>query len=341
MPPLNQSWLQRENEFAAFTTGPLLDFWQQRQEEVFMGVDDVSIRYVRFTSKQHSRVVLVSPGRIESYMKYPELAYDLFHSGYDVVIIDHRGQGKSGRMLDDHHRGHVVRFDDYVDDLEILWQQEILSKPYKQRFALAHSMGGVILALFLARKPQGVTAAALCAPMTGIKLPMPLWVAKRIADWAERYPKMRDNYALGTGHWRPLPFIVNELTHSRVRYRRFLRYYADYPELQVGGPTYHWVRESIQAGERAIASAENITAPLLLLQAGDDRVVANASHFAFCQSLTKAGNPPYGGAPHIIKGARHEILFERDAMRSEALNAILHFYALHSDSSAETAANPS
>ena len=130
-------------------------------------------------------------------------------------------------------------------------------------------------------------------------------------------------------------------THSRVRYRRFLRYYADYPELQVGGPTYHWVRESIQAGERAIANAENITAPLLLLQAGDDRVVANASHFAFCQSLTKAGNPPYGGAPHIIKGARHEILFERDAMRSEALNAILHFYALHSDSSAETAANPS
>lgn len=148
MPPLNQSWLQRENEFAAFTTGPLLDFWQQRQEEVFMGVDDVSIRFVRFTSKQHSRVVLVSPGRIESYMKYPELAYDLFHSGYDVVIVDHRGQGKSGRMLDDHHRGHVVRFDDYVDDLEILWQQEILSKPYKQRFALAHSMGGAILALF-------------------------------------------------------------------------------------------------------------------------------------------------------------------------------------------------
>ncbi|MEG1654376.1 MAG: lysophospholipase, partial [Hafnia sp.] len=41
MSALTQSWLQRENEFAAFTTGPLLDFWQQRQEDVFMGVDDV------------------------------------------------------------------------------------------------------------------------------------------------------------------------------------------------------------------------------------------------------------------------------------------------------------
>lgn len=123
--------------------------------------------------------------------------------------------------------------------------------------------------------------------MTGIKLPMPLWLAKRITDWAERYPTMRDNYALGTGHWRPLPFIVNELTHSRVRYRRFLRYYADYPELQVGGPTYHWVRESIQAGERAIALAKNIVTPLLLLQAGGDRVVTNASHFAFVRHSRK------------------------------------------------------
>jgi lysophospholipase len=29
-------------------------------------------------------------------VKYAELAYDLFHSGFDVMIIDHRGQGRSG-----------------------------------------------------------------------------------------------------------------------------------------------------------------------------------------------------------------------------------------------------
>lgn len=50
---------------------------------------------------------------------------------------------------------------------------------------------------------------------------------------------MRDRYAVGTGAWRPRPFTVNMLTHSDQRYRRNLRYYADYPELQLGGPTYH------------------------------------------------------------------------------------------------------
>ncbi len=33
------------------------------------------------------------------------------------MIIDHRGQGRSGRLLSDTHRGHVVNFSDYVDDL--------------------------------------------------------------------------------------------------------------------------------------------------------------------------------------------------------------------------------
>lgn len=322
-------WLKRETQFAAFATGPLLDFWRLREEGEFIGVGGVPIRFVRFRSARHQRVVVVSPGRIESYVKYPEVAYDLFQCGYDVMILDHRGQGRSGRLLADTHRGHVINFSDYVDDFTQFYQQEVKPRGYRQSFALAHSMGGAILAQFLARQPQAFDAAAFCAPMFGIYLPMPGWMANRILNWAEKHPAVRDYYAIGTGQWRPLPYVVNVLTHSRERYRRCLRYYADYPELQVGGPTYHWVRESLQAGRDIIAQAANITTPLLLLQAGEDRVVDNRSHQAFCQALSEAGHPCEGGKPQVIEGARHEILFERDAMRAEALNAILRFFAQH------------
>lgn len=332
-------WLTRETQFAAFATGPLLDFWRTRQEGEFSGVDEVPIRYVRFSAPQHQRVVVVSPGRIESYVKYPEVAYDLFQCGYDVMIIDHRGQGRSGRLLADSHRGHVVNFADYVEDFTRFYQQAVQPLGYRQHFALAHSMGGAILAQFLARQPQAFAAAALCAPMFGIYLPMPDWMAHRILNWAEKRPNVRDYYAVGTGQWRPLPYMVNVLTHSRERYRRAVRYYADYPELQVGGPTYHWVRESIQAGQQAIAEAAGITTPILLLQAGEERVVDNRSHQAFCQALSDAGHPCEGGKPRVIQGARHEILFERDAMRAEALNAILRFYAQHTFSGADAADN--
>ncbi|VFS71920.1 lysophospholipase L2 [Raoultella planticola] len=40
-----------------------------------------------FAPKDNDRLVVICPGRIESYVKYAELAYDLFHSGFDVMII--------------------------------------------------------------------------------------------------------------------------------------------------------------------------------------------------------------------------------------------------------------
>ncbi|MFW0882652.1 lysophospholipase L2 [Cronobacter dublinensis] len=322
-------WFSRESGFAAFTMGPLTAFWQQREEDEFLGVDDIPVRFVRFRAENHDRVIVVCPGRIESYVKYAELAYDLFHCGFDVLIIDHRGQGRSGRLLDDPHRGHVVNFSDYVDDFERFWQQEVATGPWRKRYLLAHSMGGAIGTLFQLRNPKAFDAVALCAPMFGIIIRLPDWMLRSILDWAEEYPSLRDGYAMGTGRWRPLPFSLNVLTHSHARYRRNLRFYADEPQLRVGGPTYHWVREGILAGEQVLAGATDSTTPLLLLQAELERVVDNRSHDRFCELRAAAGHPCWGGKPYVIKGAYHEILFEQDAMRAEALNAIVDFFDEH------------
>ncbi|MGV3345465.1 lysophospholipase L2 [Enterobacteriaceae bacterium LUAb1] len=320
-------WSVREKTFAAFTTGPLIDFWKIREEKQFIGVQNVPIHYVCFRAAAHNKVILLSPGRIESYVKYSELAYDLYHRGYDVVIIDHRGQGRSGRLLQDSHRGHVASFHDYVTDLETLWQQEIIVPRYHRCFGLAHSMGGAIMAIMLTQHHRPFDAVALTSPMFDINLPMPRWMADRILDWAEKHPVFRDNYALGTGRWRVCPFAANELTHSHVRYRRNLRFYADDPELRIGGPTYHWVREALLAGESLLANAAQIATPLLLLQAEEDTVVVNLAQDRFCQLMADARQFCEGGEPQVIQGARHEILFEKDHMRAEALTAIHDFFA--------------
>ncbi|MFJ2977147.1 lysophospholipase L2 [Kluyvera sp. NPDC087067] len=324
-----KDWETRENAFAAFTTGPLMAFWRGREEAEFIGVDRIPVSFVRFSCEAHDRVIVVCPGRIESYVKYAELAYDLFHSGFDVLIIDHRGQGRSGRMLSDSHRGHVANFSDYVDDLEAFWQQEVVPGRWRQRFILAHSMGGAIATQFLQRKPQGCDAIALCAPMFGIIMRLPEWVVRPLLDWAEGHQRVREGYAMGTGRWYALPFGVNTLTHSRERYRRNVRFYADEPRLRVGGPTYHWVREGILAGEQILANAATDTFPVLLVQAEEERVVDNRMHDRYCEIRAAAGHPCDGGKPLVIQGAYHEILFEKDAMRSVALTAIVDFFHRH------------
>lgn len=327
----NIEWTEREKAFAAFAVGPLAHFWQKREEREFIGVDNIPVCYVRFHSPRHDRVVVVCPGRIESYVKYAELAYDLFHCGFDVLIIDHRGQGRSGRILDDPHRGHVVNFSDYVDDLRAFWQQEVRPGAWRKRYVLAHSMGGAITALFLREQPDAFDAAALCAPMFGIVIRLPDWMVRHLLDWAEGYPRLREGYAMGTGRWQALPFGLNVLTHSLERYRRNLRFYADEPALRVGGPTNHWVREGILAGEQVLAEATAITTPILLLQAEQDRVVDNRMHDKFCELRAAAGHPCEGGKPYVIDGAYHEILFEKDAMRAIALHAIVDFFDRHQE----------
>lgn len=129
--------------------GSLIDFWRQRDEVEFIGVDDISVRFVRFRVQYYDRVVVICSGRIESYVKYAELVYDLFYLGFDVLIIDYRGQGRFGRLLVDSYFGYVNRFNDYVDDLAVFWQQEVQFGSWRKRYILVYSMGGAIFILFL------------------------------------------------------------------------------------------------------------------------------------------------------------------------------------------------
>lgn len=327
---LKAAWLEREAQYSAFVNGPLLDFWNQREERTFQGADDITIRYVQFTRPAHTKVLVISSGRSESYVKYPEVLYDFFHQGFDVFIMDHRGQGLSGRMLDDPQKGHVERFTDYIDDFATFTNIALATKPYTRRYALAHSMGSAILSGYLLREPDIFRAAVLCAPMFGIKLPMPMWLANMIVDRADNRPSERNEYAVSTGRWQPLPFLINVLTHSYPRYRRYLRCYADYPALRLGGPTYHWLRESIDVGQQIIARAGEITTPLMVLMASEDKVVDNRELLAFCENRRKARTgKEEEQLPLIFEGAYHEILFEEDALRAVALNAICQFFERH------------
>ncbi|MBI6549562.1 lysophospholipase L2 [Xenorhabdus lircayensis] len=327
---LKESWLNREPQFSAFTNGLLLDFWRTREERQFMGVDDVPIHYVSFCSPHHDKTLVILPGRSESYVKYPEVAYDFYHLGYDIFIVDHRGQGRSGRMLDDRQKGHVEEFDHYVDDLATFVELEVALRQSHCCYALAHSMGGAILSRFLLRHQEPVfRAVVLCAPMFGINLPMPRWLANFLVNQAEPHAKRRNAYALSTGQWQPSPYYINLLTHSYARYQRFLRYYADYPELRLGGPTYHWMRESMLMGDNLVENAGKIQTPLMVLQASEDKVVSNRELLAFCESRQKAGTGKKEQKPLVIQGAHHEILFEKDVLRAQALNAICDFFDQH------------
>lgn len=66
-----KDWETRENAFAAFSMGPLTDFWRQREEDEFMGVGDIPVRFVRFHDEKNDRVIVVCPGASKAISNMP------------------------------------------------------------------------------------------------------------------------------------------------------------------------------------------------------------------------------------------------------------------------------
>jgi len=313
-------------------------FWQHGNFSSFSGVDHVRINYASFVNNNEAKpakCLIVSSGRSESYLKYKELSYDLFKLGYSVFLIDHRGQGLSQRLIPDSHKGHVESFQYYVDDLKVFIDDIVMphcqeSKPY----LLAHSMGSAIAARYMQDYPDKIQAAVLSSPMLGFNSgSVPEFIAESVVKVSAQLNQWFDDnpwYFLGHKGFAQHAFSENNLMHSPIRYQLFTQLYTNTPEIQLGGVTVKWLTESQAALEEIFNGIDKITTPTLVLQAGEDSIIKNQAQDDFCQQLQKF--QPYScpnGKPLIIAGAYHELFFESDVYRDQALNAAIEWFASH------------
>jgi len=327
-----------ESQLADRYVNEISHFWQQGNFSSFSGVDNVRINYASFINNIENRpakCLIISSGRSESYLKYKELSYDLFNHGYSVFLIDHRGQGLSQRLLTDSHKGHVDSFQYYVDDFKTFIDDIVMphcqeSKPY----LLAHSMGSAIAARYMQDYPDRIQAAVLSSPMLGFNSgSVPEFIAESVLKVSAQLNQWFDEnpwYFLGHKDFTQHDFSKNNLMHSPLRYQLFTQLYADTPEIQLGGVTVKWLTESQAALEKIFNSIDKITTPTYVLQAGEDSIIKNQAQDEFCQQLQKL--QPHScpdGKPLIIAGAYHELFFESDVYREQALNAVIEWFELH------------
>ncbi|MCP4323890.1 MAG: alpha/beta fold hydrolase [Psychromonas sp.] len=305
----------------------ILDFWKKNaQSTEFQGVDNKKVHTVSITTG-NNKAVVISQGRNESVLSYKEVTYELHLQGYDVFLIDHRGQGFSERFGGDQHRGYVVDFQDYVDDLNQYVNSLQLDKKYQQRYLLSHSMGGTISALYLQQYNTPFQATAFFSPMFSINLgSWPTFLAKIISySSAEVCSWFSDKacYTPGGKGYIKSKFEGNPLSHSEVRFNSSQNGFEELPQTQLGDATMRWVSTSISATEQAIKNADKIEIPLIIFEAGDDSIVTNEGQKAFFSNVTNCKLSRF----LTIKGSKHEILLERDEYRNIAMNHALQFFS--------------
>lgn len=329
----NPYQLSLEDQLAVRFYAEILPLWERQTERgQFQGDGGINIHYsLTRAVTPLDKIIFISPGRTEGYMKYQELAIDLSKQGYDIAIIDHRGQGFSDRTSNIMQLGDVESYDHYVSDLKKLFEQLTQAHQYSHKFFLGHSMGCAIGALYMQLYPNDFNAAVFSSPMFGIELgPIPDGIAVPLIRILARFDNTwykHPRFALGQGPYRNKAFVDNPLTHSKIRYQIFRNVYAAQPELQIGGPSNRWLSHSFKAMNKIIKRASSMKTPTLLLQAGGDTVVSSHRQKQFCSARANTDTPCASGGVVTIAKAKHELFIEQDPQRLEALTKVLDFYA--------------
>lgn len=255
--------------------------------------------------------VVLSPGRTEHIEKYVEVVRELVQRGFSVLVHDWRGQGLSDRLASDRLRGHAQGFDDFLIDFKALIDTFDDRLPHP-RIALGHSMGGCLTLMAVARGESRFDGVMLSAPMLGIQTAGQPYALVRAIAWLMTRIGRGTDYILGGGYD---PFAgrleTDGLTHDQARYDRTRAQMLANPDLALGNVTWGWLDSAMRAVEwlARAPSVARIQIPVVVVAAGEDRLVDNGAQAAAAARL------PHGRYVEI-PGALHEILMETDDLRA-------------------------
>lgn len=255
--------------------------------------------------------VLILNGRSEFIEKYRETAGELIARGFRVFGFDWRGQGLSSRTPTGDETGHYDSFDPLVRDAALLIDQVVRPVGEGPLVLLGHSMGGHLALRLLAARPDLAAGAILTAPMVmPIAQPYARQAARLLSPMAAVLGRGR-RYALGEGGYDAQRLLDPRrlLSSDPVRNRVQADWFRDHPDYRVSGITWGWLAAAFRSSAVITREAPSIRVPVLMLLAGQERLVDNAASRRVAQRMPQC-------RVSVYPDARHEILMERDDIRS-------------------------
>lgn len=279
------------------------------------------IYYEQYLLPNSNRHVVIAHGFTESIQKYREVIYYFLKNGYSVSLIEHAGHGQSTRLLEDIEKTHIESYDTYIHDLQQFITTIVQpSTPNATFFLYGHSMGGAISALYLETYPETFTAAILSSPMMEIDTGhYPAWLALGLTNIMNLFGQ-GENYIFGHGPYKARMEIIEEpgVSVPREQYIDSIR--QNYPEGNLGGGTFSWLKASLGATKQIEKNALKATTPKLLFQSGLDKLVKPTGQDIF------AATAPNTTLIYVPE-AQHELYLAKNQILIPYFNTIFNFFA--------------
>lgn len=265
----------------------------------------------RIPKEKRKGSILLLSGRTEFMEKYSETIVELNQKDFDVYSFDWCGQGLSSRILANRHKGFIEDYNVYLNDMHLFVGNIVTTESARPLIVIAHSMGGHIALRFMHDFPGTVDMAVLTSPMIDIfKSNLSKWFVKLITCIAVK-AGFSHSYVIGSGDYMDEKFEGNNLTSDPVRFLDAVNAIEINPDLALGGVTYGWLAATLKSIDILTQPgfAAKITTPILMISAGEDKIVPVKAQKKICAALPNCRFVE-------IPGARHEIFKETDGVRS-------------------------
>lgn len=277
-------------------------------------VDGVRVRVGHWPVANAKGTVLIFPGRTEYVEKHGRTALDFGKRGYACAAIDWRGQGLADRLLENHAVGHVDSFEDYQLDVKAMLAHVKslgLPEPYHM---LGHSMSGCI-GLRALYEGLPVKSAVFSAPMWGIKMSAAL---RPIAWGLSSVSKPLGFSGLLAPGQQAETYVLrataedNALTSDASSFDLLQQQLISHPELALGGPSLHWLNESLRE-MRLLAQRPSPDVPCVTFLGTEEAIVDPARVHQRMEQWPR-------GELVVLENGRHEVLMEIPTIRNQVLD---------------------
>ena len=287
-------------------------------EAFFERVPGQPIRYERFRTDQTDEngrskgEVVLFHGYTEGITKFYECIYYFLKEGYDVSMMEHRGHGRSYRMISDRFKVLLPSEKDMLEDMhyfvtEIVGKDAGSGQGRKALYLYGHSMGGGLGARFIEEWPEVFDRAILTSPMLALNNGnTPKWLmvlAAKIIIAAGKGEQLIPGSVPFNPEDKEGDYDGSSAT-SRERYAWYHSFQLSHPDYQTSATT--WITAltffRITKAVTAASKCAAVKCPVMLFQAEDDNMVGADGQERFMARI-----PAGLGRMKKIPGSRHEI----------------------------------
>ncbi|MBR5825859.1 MAG: alpha/beta hydrolase [Clostridia bacterium] len=291
-----------------------------RMGELFAS-DGTKLHYEAYEKLLSRGSIVILHGFTESAEKFREVAYYLRKAGYSVFVPDMRGHGKSAHKSKKTERVEIDSFERYADDLHLFIESVVKPATVSGKvYIYSHSLGSTVALLYMMKHSHTVQKAVLSSPMICGNMGMPVAVAGTVAKLL---------CALGGSTVSAPGRCVFDSSQTAeksdaVSPERFSYYHEKRkrePLYQTSGPSFGWVKASIEARDRILSDEgiKKLRGKMLIFKPEEDRQLLGDYTDKFAEKA------------HIkikkVKNSRHEIFMSGDETLSWYYGEILEFFS--------------